>query len=277
VQSRILECSAVHCGADSEARLMKACKVSHSVFGVQQMVRPRLPLRRRSSPQSFAAAHIGEILPEREDRFLKVENRPGQIAPGNADLVANAQKGEEWAFEALFQQHKQRVYSLCLRMTGNPADAEELTQEAFMQVFRKIQTFRGDSAFSTWLHRVSVNTVLMRLRKKTPNAVSLEDSTRDEEFDETPREYGTRDLALDGAIDRMNLKRAMAMLPFGYRQAFVLHDVQGYEHNEIAELLGCSIGNSKSQLHKARVRLRKLLQETDRETRRSKSVQAEAV
>lgn len=208
---------------------------------------------------------------------MKVENRPAQIASGNADLVTSAQKGEEWAFEALFAQHKQRVYALCLRMIGNTADAEELTQEAFLQVFRKIQTFRGHSAFSTWLHRVAVNTVLMRLRKKNVNEVSLEDSTRQEEFEEAPREYGAPDLALTGTIDRVNLKRAMAMLPVGYRQAFVLHDVQGYEHNEIAALLGCSIGNSKSQLHKARARLRKLLQEVDRETRRLKVVQAEAV
>jgi RNA polymerase sigma-70 factor (ECF subfamily) len=256
---------------------MKTCNVSESVFGIPEMVRPQLPLRRRPSLPSFAVAHTGEILPGREERFLKVEDRPGQIAPGNADLVRCAQKGEEWAFEALFQQHKQRVYSLCLRMIGNTADAEELTQEAFLQVFRKIRTFRGDSAFSTWLHRVSVNTVLMRLRKKTVNAVPLEDSTREEEFDEAPREYGARDQVLAGAIDRMNLKRAMAKLPFGYRRAFVLHDVQGYEHNEIAELLGCSIGNSKSQLHKARMKLRKLLQETGRETPRPKAVQAEAV
>ena len=256
---------------------MKACNSSHSMSAVQQMVRPRLPLRRHPSRQSFAAAHTGEISPESEDRFLKVENRPAQIASGNADLVTSAQKGEEWAFEALFAQHKQRVYALCLRMIGNTADAEELTQEAFLQVFRKIQTFRGHSAFSTWLHRVAVNTVLMRLRKKNVNEVSLEDSTRQEEFEEAPREYGAPDLALTGTIDRVNLKRAMAMLPVGYRQAFVLHDVQGYEHNEIAALLGCSIGNSKSQLHKARARLRKLLQEVDRETRRLKVVQAEAV
>lgn len=208
---------------------------------------------------------------------MKCENRPAQIASGNADLVTSAQKGEEWAFEALFEQHKQRVYALCLRMIGNTADAEELTQEAFLQVFRKIQTFRGHSAFSTWLHRVAVNTVLMRLRKKNVNEVSLEDSTRQEEFEEAPKEYGAPDLALTGTIDRVNLKRAMAMLPIGYRQAFVLHDVQGYEHNEIAALLGCSIGNSKSQLHKARARLRKLLQEVNRETRRLKVIQAEAV
>ena len=256
---------------------MKACNSSHSMSAVQQTVRPRLPLRRHPSRQSFAAAPTGEISPESGDRFLKVENRPAQIASGNADLVTSAQKGEEWAFEALFAQHKQRVYALCLRMIGNTADAEELTQEAFLQVFRKIQTFRGHSAFSTWLHRVAVNTVLMRLRKKNVNEVSLEDSTRQEEFEEAPREYGAPDLALTGTIDRVNLKRAMAMLPVGYRQAFVLHDVQGYEHNEIAALLGCSIGNSKSQLHKARARLRKLLQEVDRETRRLKVVQAEAV
>jgi RNA polymerase sigma-70 factor, ECF subfamily len=259
---------------------MKACNVSQSMITVQQVGRPRLPLRRRTARQSFAAAKSGESSPESEDRFLKVENRPGQIASstsGNADLVASAQNGEEWAFEALFQQNKQRVYALCLRMIGNTADAEELTQEAFLQVFRKIQTFRGQSAFSTWLHRVAVNTVLMRLRKKTVNAVSLEDSTREEEHDEAPREYGAPDLALTGAIDRVNLKRAMSMLPVGYRRAFVLHDVEGYEHNEIAALLGCSIGNSKSQLHKARARLRKLLQEADRETRRPRAVQAEAV
>jgi RNA polymerase sigma-70 factor, ECF subfamily len=256
---------------------MKACKVSHSMFAVQQTLRPRLPLHRRVSRKFVAAANAGENSPESEDRSLKVEHQPEQIASSNADLVASAQKGEEWAFEALFAQYKQRVYAVCLRMIGNTADAEELTQEAFLQVFRKIQTFRGQSAFSTWLHRVAVNTVLMRLRKKTVDAVPLEDSTREEEHDEAPREYGAPDLALAGAIDRVNLKRAMAMLPVGYRQAFVLHDVEGYEHSEIAALLGCSVGNSKSQLHKARARLRKLLQDVNRETRRPKAVQAAAV
>jgi RNA polymerase sigma-70 factor (ECF subfamily) len=208
---------------------------------------------------------------------LRLEDRPAQHAPGIADLVARAQKGEERAFEALFEQHKQRVYSLCLRMTGNTGDAEELTQEAFLQLFRKIHTFRGESAFSTWLHRLCVNTVLMRLRKKTVSVLPLEDSEREEEFEEARKEFGACDLALAGAIDRLNLKRAVAQLPFGYRRAFVLHDVQGYEHNEIAALLGCSIGNSKSQLHKARAKLRKLLQETGREFRQSKTLHAEAV
>jgi RNA polymerase sigma-70 factor (ECF subfamily) len=223
------------------------------------------------------AAIIRENSPEREDRSLEVENQPAQIASTNADLVAGAQRGEESAFESLYQHNRQRVYALCLRMIGNTADAEELTQEAFLQVFRKIQTFRGQSAFSTWLHRVAVNTVLMRLRKKRVTAVPLEENLREDEGDDAPKEYGTQDLALSGAIDRVNLKRAMAMLPVGYRQAFVLHDVEGYEHNEIAELLGCSIGNSKSQLHKARARLRKLLQEAGRENQRTKVVQAAAL
>ena len=194
-----------------------------------------------------------------------------QNAPGATDLVARAQNGEESAFETLYQQNKQRVYNLILRMIGNTPDAEELTQEAFLQAFRKIHTFRGDSAFSTWLHRLSVNTVLMRFRKKTISVLPLEDSVREEEFEEPRREFGTRDLVLAGAIDRLNLKRALAQLPFGYRRAFLLHDVQGYEHNEIAALLGCSIGNSKSQLHKARVRLRKLLKEKHRVSRKSKA------
>ena len=193
----------------------------------------------------------------------------------NRDLVARAQTGDENAFEALFLQHKQRVYSLCLRMIGNPADAEELTQEAFLQVFRKIDTFRGEAAFSTWLHRLTVNVVLMRLRKKKVTQISLEESVGGDEFDEQKKEFGAPDLTLKGSIDRLNLERAIAQLPPGYRQAFVLHDVQGYEHHEIAEMLGSSIGNSKSQLHKGRARLRKLLRETARVRRGQKELVAQ--
>lgn len=143
-------------------------------------------------------------------------------------------------------------------MTANTAEAEDLTQEAFLQLFRKIGTFRGESAFSTWLHRMSVNVVLMRLRKKGLNLVPIEDPIETEE--ETPRkELGAADSSLAGSIDRLNLDRAIQALPPGYRTIFVLHDVEGYEHNEIADLVGCSIGNSKSQLHKARMKLRELL------------------
>lgn len=193
------------------------------------------------------------------------------------EAIRQAQAGDAAAFEFLYESHSRRVYSLCLRMIGNTAEAEELTQEAFLQVFRKIDTFRGDSAFSTWLHRLAVNTVLMRLRKKTVTVMPLEDTSIGDEFDEHKKEYGAPDLALTGSLDRIQLDLAIAQLPPGYKRAFMLHDVQGYEHHEIAEMLGSSIGNSKSQLHKARTRLRKLLRDTDRESRRRNELHAQLV
>jgi RNA polymerase sigma-70 factor, ECF subfamily len=175
-----------------------------------------------------------------------------------AEAIERAKQGDAAAFEVLYNLHKRRVYSLCLRMTTNTAEAEDLTQEAFLQLFRKIGTFRGESAFSTWLHRMAVNVVLMQLRKKGLQLVPLEDETEGEE--ETPKkDYGAQDAVLAGSIDRLQLKNAIDRLPPGYRSIFVLHDVEGFEHNEIAEMVGCSIGNSKSQLHKARMKLRELL------------------
>jgi RNA polymerase sigma-70 factor (ECF subfamily) len=175
-----------------------------------------------------------------------------------AEAIERAKQGDAEAFELLYDLHKRRVYSLCLRMTANTAEAEDLTQEAFLQLFRKIATFRGESAFSTWLHRMAVNVVLMRLRKKGLPLVPLDDPIESEE--EAPKkELGAVDPALAGSVDRMELQRAVEALPPGYRSIFVLHDVEGYEHNEIADLVGCSIGNSKSQLHKARMKLRELL------------------
>ena len=152
---------------------------------------------------------------------------------------------------------------MCLRMVGNTAEAEDLTQDAFLQLFRKIGTFRGESAFSTWLHRLAVNVVLMKLRKKSLPVTSLEETNDpDDESSGPRREVGAVDLLLSGSIDRVHLDRAIEQLPPGYKQVFMLHDIQGFEHNEIAGLMSCSIGNSKSQLHKARMRLRELLQET---------------
>ena len=175
-----------------------------------------------------------------------------------AEAIEQAKQGHEAAFEVLYHLHKRRVYSLCLRMVSNPAQAEDLAQEAFLQLFRKISTFRGESAFSTWLHRMTVNVVLMQLRKKGLPVVSLEETL--EADDEAPRkEFGTRDVKLTGAVDRLQLQRAIDKLPPGYRTVFVLHDVEGFEHNEIAQMVGCSIGNSKSQLHKARLKLRDFL------------------
>jgi RNA polymerase sigma-70 factor (ECF subfamily) len=186
-----------------------------------------------------------------------------------AEAIRLAQQGDAGAFERLYQLHNRRVYSLCLRMVSNTAEAEDLTQEAFLQLFRKIATFRGESAFSTWLHRLSVNVVLMKLRRKSGTETSLEQVTEPDEESGTPRrDFGGPDIRLSGSIDRVNLQRAVDQLPPGYKAVFVLHDVQGYEHNEIAEIMGCSIGNSKSQLHKARMRLRGLLHEVVREKAR---------
>jgi len=175
-----------------------------------------------------------------------------------ADAIRLAQEGDAAAFERIFRSYSRRVFALCLRMVRNQTDAEDLTQEAFLQLFRKIHTFRGESVFSTWLYRVSANVVLMRLRKKGLMEIPLENGQ--EEEDSIRKEFGAPDPVLSGAIDRMNLDRAIGELPPGYRNAFMLHDVEGYEHHEIAQILGCSIGNSKSQLHKARMQLRNLLQ-----------------
>jgi RNA polymerase sigma-70 factor, ECF subfamily len=205
-------------------------------------------------------------------------HRPTEpVAWTEAEAIRRAQSGDAAAFEFLYQLHSRRVYALCLRMVGNPADAEDLMQEAFLQLFRKIATFRGESAFSTWLHRMTVNVVLMRLRKKSLPTDSLEETLEpDGESSGPKRDVGAPDLHLSGAIDRVNLERSIEQLPPGYRTVFVLHDVQGYEHNEIADIMGCSVGNSKSQLHKARTRLRELLQEQIREQARQERQSAKA-
>lgn len=184
-------------------------------------------------------------------------------AASETQLIACAQQGDETAFAALFNAHKRRVYSLCLRMTGDTAEAEDLTQEAFLQLFRKISTFRGESAFTTWLHRLVVNVVLMHLRKKGLQQVSLDEVDTSQE-EPIKRDYGADDRRLLGSIDRLRLGRAIAALPRGYRTVFVLHDVEGYEHNEIAQIMDCSTGNSKSQLHKARLKLREYLRHDQR-------------
>jgi RNA polymerase sigma-70 factor (ECF subfamily) len=180
------------------------------------------------------------------------------------DALARAQAGDHRAFAQLYSMHKRRVYSLCLRMVGSIAEAEDLTQEAFLQLHRKIGTFRGDSAFSTWLHRLAINVVLMQLRKKGLSLISLDEAMEPTPEERPGRSFGSPDLHLSGAIDRLALQRAIDDLPAGYRLIFVLHDIEGYEHNEIAAMLECSIGNSKSQLHKARLKLRDALRSRPR-------------
>jgi len=193
---------------------------------------------------------------------------PAGTNPIEADALAGAQVGDHQAFAQLYSLHKRRIYSLCLRMVGNMAEAEDLTQEAFLQLHRKIATFRGDSAFSTWMHRLAINVVLMHLRRKGLSLISLDEAMEPASDDGPGRSFGSPDLNLSGAIDRLALERAVADLPAGYRLIFVLHDIEGYEHNEIASMLDCSIGNSKSQLHKARLKLRDALRRFPRQEAR---------
>jgi len=174
-------------------------------------------------------------------------------------LVRRAQRGDEEAFATLFQLHRRRVYSVCLSMTRDASEAEDLTQEAFLHVFQKVRTFRGDSAFSTWLYRLAVNTVLMKRRRhKSPPMLSL-DAPVPSDSPSLRCELGNRDPNLSSTIDRISPHRAIQALPSGYRKIFGLHEVHGYQHHEIAELLHCSINTSKSQLHHAKRKMRGLL------------------
>ena len=177
-----------------------------------------------------------------------------------SEAINRAQQGDAAAFECLYKAHCKHVYSLCLRMLRNMAEAEDLTQQVFFQIFRKIGTFRGDSSFSTWLHRISVNAVLMHLRRKRPAEYQMDSLDDAGSGSADPRKSSKNPLSMPAVIDRLNLKRAIRRLPAGYKRFFLLHDVLGYRHAEIAARLGCSIGCSKSQLHKARKSLRRLLQ-----------------
>lgn len=183
-------------------------------------------------------------------------------------LVQRAQSGDKEAFARLYETHKQRVYAICLRITREKMEAEDCAQEAFLQCFLRLSTFRGDSALSTWLYRLTVNVVLMRLRANHVKPVSLDTSGTSDDFSESVilNTCPVDDIRLSGALDRITLHRALRQLSPGYRTIFLLHDVEGKAHSEIARELGCSIGNSKSQLHQARSRLRRFLR---RSTRRS--------
>jgi RNA polymerase sigma-70 factor (ECF subfamily) len=161
-------------------------------------------------------------------------------------------------FEDLFKLHQGKVYAVCLRMTGNTAEAEDLSQEVFVQVFRKLGTFRGESAFSTWLHRLTVNCVLMYFRKSRR---SREQLTEDGQLPERILK-GRNVLTTFPILDRLALSEAIVKLAPGYRAVFVLHDVEGLQHLEIANILGCSVGSSKAQLHRARMKMRRLLRKS---------------
>jgi RNA polymerase sigma-70 factor, ECF subfamily len=198
---------------------------------------------------------------------MKSQSHESSPAESNVDseihLVELAQAGDEAAFRALFEAHKRRVYSLCLRMTRSAADAEDLTQEAFLLVFRKIANFRGEATFSTWLYRLAVNQVLMHLRKKRAQPVCLNEVESPQEVP-CRREYAKYDPLLTGTVDRITLNAAVAELPRGFRAAFLLHDVEGYQHREIARIMNWSVGSSKSQLNRARRKLRDWFQSNTR-------------
>jgi RNA polymerase sigma-70 factor (ECF subfamily) len=152
-----------------------------------------------------------------------------------SEAILRAREGDAEGFAYLYDSHRKHVYSVCLRMLKNSADAEDLMQQAFLQVFRKIGTFRGESGFSTWLHRVTINAVLMHLRRKKPTEALAEEVDSAAANGEASGELGAEDVSLLGAVDRLNLRRALHKLPSAYRQFFLLHDVIGYKHAEFAE------------------------------------------
>ncbi len=190
-----------------------------------------------------------------------------QVAPVTAAVVDPslsdfalcqlASGGNLAAFEVIYQRYHRRTFSLTMRMTNNTSEAEDLTQEVFIQLFRKSGSFRGDSAFSTWLHRLTVNQVLMHFRRRS---VKNEKVSDDGEMPEQTV-HGTANPNRMPVVDRIALKKAIGELPNGYRSVFILHDIEGYEHEEVARMMGISVGTSKSQLHKARLKLRGLLKD----------------
>jgi RNA polymerase sigma-70 factor (ECF subfamily) len=173
------------------------------------------------------------------------------------DLVDRCRRGELGAFEELYRAHSGRLFSLAVRMLGNPADAEDQLQEIFLSAHRKLESFRGESALGTWLYRLAMNQLLDHVRSRAARTGQLTDGLDDATV---LADAGGHKLA-DRAIDRIDLERALAELPDGCRAAFVLHDVEGLEHKEVSEVLGIAEGTSKSQVHKARLRLRGLLRE----------------
>jgi RNA polymerase sigma-70 factor (ECF subfamily) len=173
-------------------------------------------------------------------------------------LVERCRRGDLAAFEELYRTHSGRLFSVACRMVGNTADAEDLLQEIFLTAHRKLEGFRGDSSLGTWLYRLATNHCLDFLRSRATRAGQITDALDD---DPTIADAGSKGLA-ERTVTKMDLERALARLPEGCRAAFVLHDIEGLEHREVGDVLGIAEGTSKSQVHKARLRLRTLLRET---------------
>ena len=172
----------------------------------------------------------------------------------DAELLARYRAGDASAFEELYRQHAGRLYNLAYRMSGGSADAEDLLQEIFLQAHRKLESFKGQSSLGTWLYRLAMNLCVDHLRSRQSKTASVTDS-----LDAAP--HGVPTPQSRGSLNptRLDLERAIAQLPPGCREVFLLHDVEGFEHREIAEILGVAEGTSKSQVHKARVKLRAML------------------
>jgi RNA polymerase sigma-70 factor (ECF subfamily) len=177
------------------------------------------------------------------------------IGTGDRDLAARCVAGDRDAFEGLYRQHVGRLYNLAYRMSGGGDDADDLVQDIFLQAYRKLASYKGESSLGTWLYRLAVNLCLDRLRSKAGKMEKITDSI-DEEDAEPVVAPGS---PAESNITRMDLERAVGTLPPSYRAAFVLHDVEGYQHDEIARMLDISEGSSKSLLHKARMKLRRAL------------------
>jgi RNA polymerase sigma-70 factor, ECF subfamily len=204
---------------------------------------------------------LSEVFQGRHEQALL----PSEIAPSECserELASRVAAGDMGAFEEVYRRYQRNVYSLCLRMTHNVAEAEDLTHDIFVALFDKLGSFRGDSALMTWIHRVTVNLVLMHFRKAS---VRREETTEDG-FPPFEKSVQNAEALSRQPVERLALERAIACLPPGYRAVLILHDVEGYEHEEIGRMCGISAGTSKSQLHKARVRLRRLLVATNKQS-----------
>src|ERR1035438_10231479 len=199
--------------------------------------RANVPAVRSKAALGCRADRPARHLLNRKSRAVKLESKTPETQQRKPDSVSLnetiqlAQQGDASAFEEIYRLHARRVYALCLRMLGDPIEAEDLAQEAFLQLFRKIHTFRGESAFSSWLHRLTANVVLMSFRRKKAAVTSLDEITRNNDEDNGTRwEIGGPDLRLSGVFDRINLQTVIDRLPDGYKRMFLLHEVQGYEH-----------------------------------------------
>ena len=224
------------------------------------MPRERIPewaprSRKRTGVFGFNPVTFGSV-PQRYSQnkvCLRVSRKSMFTTTRDPIIKQSAEPVDRDAFGLLYRTHAGLVYRLCLRLLHDPVEAEDAAQDVFVRVFLKVHTFRGDSAFSSWLYRLTTNVALMRLRgNKSRNCNWLRENLEDSDHPAT-------DANLGGILYRIDIQAAIDSLPVGYRTAFILHDIQGYRHNEIAGICGYSVGNSKSQVHKARRRLRLLL------------------